>query len=147
MRVACTKCAYQFESLIIDRDRAMQEIAEKSTRHVQEKHKALVAEMSQAVQISVVALTTLMHYGEFLMVPEEEDYIQEKLGEAQDIVMSAIGYDSSDDDDGNAGEDEYDDDDDGIIPREDFNDGVEPDSGVIELPSEEDTLATPPNNP
>jgi hypothetical protein len=93
MRASCTKCGYQFESVDIGQERAFKEIEEKSTRHVKQKHGETVSLLSKATMECVVSMARLLHFNEFVIVPEEENFILEQLSEAQDTVMMAIGFD------------------------------------------------------
>jgi hypothetical protein len=81
----------------------------------------MFAEMARAIAISVGAMTTFMHFEEFVVVPEDESKIQEGIAKSQEVVMAAMGFDPEDDED----ED---------IPDEDLDSGEMPDVGVIELP-------------
>jgi hypothetical protein len=129
MRASCTKCGYQFESLDIGQERAFKEIEEKSTRHVKQKHGETVSLLSRATMECVVAMARLLHFNEFVMVPEEEDFILEQLSEAQDMVMMAIGFDPEE------GEEEAEEDD------PDDVDTVELEPGTIEIQEEESASA------
>ena len=121
MIILCSKCGERFESLIIDQELAYKEVFGASCRHVKTKHPAMFAEMARAIAVSVGALTTFMHFEEFVVVPEDESKIQEGIAKSQEVVMAAMGFDPEDDED----ED---------IPDEDLDGGEMPDVGVIELP-------------
>lgn len=127
MRAACSKCGYQLESLIIDKSVALQDISKKLNRHLESQHKDMVLAMGSALQTGATALLFVAPFAEFVFVPEEEEYVQEKLQEAKDIVMALLGYDPE-------VEEEEDQD------SEDENDDI--DVGVIEFPSEESDIKT-----
>ena len=120
MIILCSKCGKRFESLIIDQNLAFKEISNASLRHIKVDHSAMFHEMSKAIAVSVIAMSTFMHFDEFVIVPEDELKIQEGLGKNQEIVMAAIGFDPDEEED-----EEEDESPDG---------GELPDVGVIELP-------------
>ena len=126
MIIYCSKCGEKFYSLIIDQDIAYREVFNKSTQHVKNKHSDLFKEMLKAAGASMAALTTYMHFDEFVIVPDTENKITEIIEKAQEIVMAALGYDPGE---------EEDDEEDDIDSSEE---GGEPDLGVIDLPEEED---------
>jgi predicted transcriptional regulator len=119
MIILCSKCGERFESLIIDQELAYKEVFNASCRHVKTKHAAMFAEMARAIAVSIGAMTTFMHFEEFVVVPEDETKIQEGIMKNQEVVMVAMGFDPEDDE-----EDE----------DEDTDGGELPDVGVIELP-------------
>lgn len=110
MRVACKKCAYILESLILKQDEALKDLANKSTRHIAKEHKTDMEQMQKAVAIVMPALLEVMHFQEFMFVPEAETFLLEKLGKERDIVMAALGYDPSEDDEDEEDEEETEDD-------------------------------------
>src|ERR1035437_1378504 len=119
MIILCSKCGERFESLIIDQELAYKEVFTASCRHVKTKHSAMFAEMARAIAVSVGAMTTFMHFEEFVVVPEDETKIQEGIMKNQEVVMVAIGFDPEEEED----------------EEEDELEGGElPDVGVIELP-------------
>jgi hypothetical protein len=79
-------------------------------------------EMVKVVAISVGALTTFLHFSEFVVVSEDEKMINEKIEQSQEIVMTAMGFDPEEDED----------------EEDDIEEDEEPDTGVIDLPEEED---------
>lgn len=93
MRVVCSKCGYQFESVIFDRQKALNEIEVKSTRHMKEKHGEEFAVVATAIQTCTIALSRLIHFGEFIVVPEQEDYVKEQLENAEEVIALACGFD------------------------------------------------------
>lgn len=120
MRTICSKCGYQFESVILDKAVAMKEILEKSTRHCQQKHPEHVAMVQQVIQKGMPALITATHFTEFIFIPEEETFIKESLDELKTIVMMMLGFDEEEEeDDENEGEETEeggeDEEDDGIL--------------------------------
>lgn len=96
MRTACKMCGYQFESLILDKEMAFKEIEEKSTRHVAQKHPGECKEMQKAVAVIMPALLRVLHFGEFVMVPTDEEFVEARIDKSRDIVMAALGYDPED---------------------------------------------------
>ena len=119
MIILCSKCGERFESLIIDQELAYKEVFNTSCRHVKTKHPAMFAEMARAIAVSVGAMTTFMHFEEFVVVPEDETKIQEGIMKNQEVVMVAMGFDPEEEED----------------EEEDELDGGElPNVGVIELP-------------
>lgn len=121
MRISCSKCNTQFESLIIDKDIAWKEIFTKSTNHLKFKHPAMFEEMKQTVAIAIGAITTFLHFSEFVTIPEDETEILERIEKCQEVGMTALGFDPEDDED----DEEFEDDD---IPAEEMP------LGDIELP-------------
>jgi heterodisulfide reductase subunit C len=121
MRIICSKCGEVFESLIIDKEIAYKEVFDKSCKHVVKNHHAMYMTMGKAVGVSVNALTSFMHLSEFVVIPESEVRIQALMEQAQEIVMTAVGFEREEDDEEN---------DDGEDSKLDV--------GTIELPDEED---------
>lgn len=93
MIIVCSKCGEKFESLIVDRDLALKELEGASSRHVHKKHRELYEQVAKAIAICSVSIARVVHMTECMVVPEEETYIQEKIDEAQEIVMIAVGFD------------------------------------------------------
>ena len=119
MIITCSKCGEKFESLIIDREIAYTEIFNASCKHVKNKHNAMFLEMARAVAVSLGALTTFLHFNEFILVREEETFVVDKVEQAQEVVLAAMGFDpEEEEDEEDEGEEEPD----------------EPDTGVIDLP-------------
>jgi hypothetical protein len=122
MKILCIKCGEIFESLIIDKAMAEKELFGATTRHVKTKHPAMFQEMQKAIGTCVLALTTCMHFNEFVTIPEDETEMQAAIDTTLEIVLAGLGYD----------------------PDEEFEDEDEPDGeeqpnvGVIEMePTEE----------
>jgi len=97
MRIVCSKCGEQFESLIVDRDLALKELETASSKHIHRRHKETYEQVAKAIAVCSVAIARLLHMTECVVIPEEEGYILEKIDEAQELVMMAIGYDPEED--------------------------------------------------
>lgn len=98
MIVSCSKCGEVFKSLIIDKDIAFQAISKQTTEHVRKVHKNMFEEMHKMVMVCSMAMTTVMHFNEFVSVPEAESYINGVISKGLDTVMAGIGFDAEEDD-------------------------------------------------
>jgi hypothetical protein len=124
MIIFCSKCEEKFESLIIDRKLAMKELVTKSMDHVRKKHREVFELLAMGIQKASTNLACYMHFDECVMIPEDERFIIEQIDEAQDMVMMAVGFDPTEE------EEEEDE------PFEDDLEGEIPDVGEVELPEE-----------
>ena len=95
MRLICAKCGHVFESLIIDKEIAWQDVSKQSVDHVRKSHRAIAENLAKAVTIASINLAVVAHANEFLVIPEEEEFCQAKVSNAIEIVMTAIGFDPS----------------------------------------------------
>lgn len=126
MKIICKKCGEIFESLIIDKQLAWNEIFKASGKHVQHRHKAMFEEMQKAVITAVGALTVAMHTEEFCIIPEDEVRLMAIITTSQDVVMAAIGYDPANEED-----EEFEDEDEDSVEND-------PQVGTVEVVTEED---------
>ena len=106
MRLICAKCGNLFESLIIDKEIAWQDIQKQSVEHVKKKHMEEVRVLAQCVAIASVNLAMVSHALEFLVVPEQETFCKQKIDTAMETVMLAIGFDPDDTEDDEEEEEE-----------------------------------------
>ena len=110
MTIVCSKCGKQFISVIVDRSLALKEVEGKSILHMRERHREIFEALAKGIQITGINLARLLHFDECVVVPEDEEFITEQLGECEEIVMMAIGYDpdteEEDEEDGDGLEEE-----------------------------------------
>ena len=97
MKVLCSKCGATFDSLIVDRKLALQELERKTIEHVSMHHKPEFAALAKGVQQVSIAMARLLHFGEFVVIPENEGWIIGNLEKLQEICMVALGFDPEDD--------------------------------------------------
>jgi hypothetical protein len=95
MRLICAKCGHVFESLIIDKEIAWQDVSKQSVDHVRKSHRAIAENLAKTVTIASINLAVVAHATEFLVIPEEEEFCQAKVSNAIETVMTAIGFDPS----------------------------------------------------
>lgn len=105
MKILCSKCGAIFESLIVDKKEAWKELQVKSTNHVMKKHKGTFELLAKGVQMASMALASIMHNNEFVIIPEDEKFPQEAMEFNENTVMMAIGYDYDEDEEDEVEED------------------------------------------
>jgi hypothetical protein len=99
MRLVCKKCGAQFDSLLIDQRQAFNELVTKSTNHVKFRHKQVFEALAVAIQKCSMSLAQFLHFDECVIVPENEEWVQEQLEETQKMLAEAIlGFDPFEED-------------------------------------------------
>lgn len=81
-----------FESLIIDKQKAWQEVQKKSTEHVSKKHRGMFELAAKAILTASTALASVVHNSEFVIIPEDEEFGNQVIEFNTKTVMMAIGF-------------------------------------------------------
>ena len=108
MRLVCSKCGLAFESVIIDRSIAFQELISKSQNHIKFKHPEEFKLLALGVQRALAALAVTIHFDECIMIPEEEVWVRDQIEENREMIMEAIGYKPEEDEEDGEEEEESD---------------------------------------
>ncbi len=98
MKIICSKCGEVFESLILDQEIAFKDVLTHSMKHCNKKHREQFELVGKAVAIGMANLTNFMYIDEFVLIPEDEMLISEKVEKMIETVMLGVGYDPKEDD-------------------------------------------------
>lgn len=111
MIINCARCNRPFESAMVNPEEAWKELLLHVTRHVEKKHPKTFRRVTQEeLPRAIMALTEIYTVDQLIVVPESENWIPEHLDVAEDIVMTAVGYDPEEEEEEEDGEDLEDDD-------------------------------------
>jgi predicted ATPase with chaperone activity len=113
-----------FNSVIIDKKLAWDEVFTNLLKHADKKHKEVLVALQAANQKMVYVISTYMSASELAIVPEDETWVAEHLENMQEIIMQSAGYDPEEFEDEEEEEEELE----------------QPDVGVIELPDSEESI-------
>ena len=92
MKVIC-RCGSIFESLIIDKNKAIEEVYTKLIGHALKSHSERVREIQQLTMVTTKALVFVTTLKAFGVIPDGELVLQEELDKCEEAVMKALGYD------------------------------------------------------
>ena len=92
MHLYCSRCNEKFDSLIIDKNIALKEITDRLVKHIALRHTEILQVLNQAIVKVSMAAGGFLTLTELATIPDEEQFIKDKLSECQDVMMAAIGY-------------------------------------------------------
>lgn len=93
MKILCSKCGHVIESVIIERELAWAELFANLNKHIMRQHPQVMNVLTQAVKKVAAMLGAYMVMSECAVIPEDQDYVNNRMEEMQDLVMMGIGFD------------------------------------------------------